>query len=246
MFYYPTAACWGCSISTILDIGFPRLDYFFKNNNKNQLNLIDDFHFEEYNSVFLWMPTFRISNNEKLSENYFRSRTGLPIFYLEDELNEFNEMLKQINSLCVFKIHHLQANLNVFQKKYTNIILLNDELIGKYNLQLYEFIKLTTCLITDYSSISTDYMLLDRPIIYTMDDYNEYRNSRGFSIEDPSQYFIGYHVYNKKQLFAALESISKGIDIYKEEREKILPILHTHVDGNACFRILEHLGIKNS
>ena len=128
--------------------------------------------------------------------------------------------------------------------KESILIIFNDEMIKQFNLQLYEFIKLTTCLITDYSSISTDYMLLNHPIIYTMDDYEEYRHSRGFSIDDPSQYFVGYQVYDKKQLSEAIQEITNGKDIYQDARMKLLPVLHSHIDGNASARILEHLGIR--
>lgn len=244
LFYYPASACWGCSMDKIYDLGFPRLDYFFRPNNKNQNELIDKLSLNNYDAVFLWMPTFRISKNKELTEDYFVSKTGLPILYQEKEIEELNEILKQYNSLCVFKIHHLQAQLNVFKRKYSNIIIFNDELLEKLNIQLYEFIKLTTCLITDYSSISTDYMLLNHPIIYTMDDYEEYRSSRGFSIDDPSQYFAGYHVYDKRQLVSAIQEVVKGKDTYLEERKKLLPLLHSHVDGNTSLRILNHLGIK--
>lgn len=244
LFYYPVAAWCGSPMDKIYDLGFPRLDYFFRKNNKNQSMLIDELSLNNYNAVFLWMPTFRISSNKDLTEDYFASKTGLPILYQEKDIEELNEILKQCNSLCIFKIHHLQAKLNVFKRKYSNIIMFNDDILGKLNVQLYEFIKLTTCLITDYSSISTDYMLLNRPIIYTMDDYEEYKSSRGFSIDDPSQYFAGYHVYNKEQLVNAIQVIANGKDLYLEERKKILPLFHSHVDGNTSLRILNHLGIK--
>ena len=244
LFYYPASACWGCPIDKIFDLGFPRLDYFFKENNDNQQALIKELALDKYKAVFLWMPTFRTSKNKDLTEKYFESETGLPILYKNNELDEFNEILKKNNSLCIFKVHHLQAELNVFKRKYSNIIIFNDEMIKQFNLQLYEFIKLTTCLITDYSSISTDYMLLNHPIIYTMDDYEEYRHSRGFSIDDPSQYFVGYQVYDKKQLSEAIQEITNGKDIYQDARMKLLPVLHSHIDGNASARILEHLGIR--
>lgn len=244
LFFYPSVACWGCPIDTVTDIGFPRLDYLFKPMNGRQELLIKTFGLNKYSTVFLWMPTFRKSSNKSLSEDYFISETGLPIMYKEEDLEELDKILEKSNAICVFKIHHLQAELSAFKKIYSNIVVINDEKLKEYGVQLYEFVSLTSCLITDYSSISTDYMLLDRPIIYTMDDYEEYKSSRGFSIDDPAQYFVGHHARTKKELENAIIEVSSGIDIYREERNALLPVMHSHVDGNAAERILEHLEIK--
>lgn len=242
-FYKPVSDWCGCNIDAMLDLGFPRLDYFFYSFNEHQNHFVETYKFEQYKKIFLWMPTFRKSINKDLSEDYFLSETGLPIICYAKELKELDSLLKKNNSLCIFKVHHLQAQMKAFNKEFSNILMFDDELIKKHDLQLYEFIMLTDALITDYSSISTDYMLLDRPIIYTMDDYEDYKNSRGFSIENPKAYFVGYHVYNKSQLYKAIQEVSDGIDFYRSKRKEILPILHSNVDGNASERILEHLGV---
>lgn len=243
-FFYKRVSDWcGCNIELMKDLGFPRLDYFFKELTETQMRFQKKYNFNSYKKVFLWMPTFRISKNKCFTEDYFSSETGLPILYKKKELNEFNEILKMYNSLCFFKVHHLQADLEAFKAQFSNIVILTDEDLQQSNLQLYQFICLTSCLITDYSSISTDYMLLDRPIIYTMDDYEEYKNSRGFSVDDPAQYFAGYHVYDKNQLMKAIQEIVDGKDVYKEERKKILPLFHSHIDGNASARIVNDLGL---
>lgn len=243
-FYYENAATFHkCGYEKIIDIGFPRLDYLFKELNQNQLNFIDKYNFEQYALIALWMPTFRKSISEHLSEEYFNSLTGLPILENDVQLKKFDEFLASKNILCVFKIHHLQATQSIFKEKYSNILILNDEMISEENLQLYQFVKLTDLLITDYSSIANDYLLMDKPILYTLDDYNEYKKSRGFLMEDPIKYFIGYHVYNEEDLMNALEDVIENGDVYKDARREIITQMHTYCDGNASKRILEHLGI---
>lgn len=86
-------------------------------------------------------------------------------------------------------------------------------------------------------------MLLDRPMVFTLDDYEAYRSSRGFSIDDPAQFFPGHHVYNKEQLFEAISDIAEGKDLYKGERNKLLPIMHKYQDGNSCKRIIDYIGL---
>ncbi len=50
----------------------------------------------------------------------------------------------------------------------------------KEGLQLYEFIHCADALVSDYSSVAIDYLLLDRPLGFTLDDYKEYTQSRGW------------------------------------------------------------------
>ena len=111
LFYYPALVCWGCAMDKILDIGFPRLDYFYRENDDRHNLFTKCFDLDKYKKVFLWMPTFRKSVHKQLTEAYFKSETGLPILYRDNELEELNNVLKKNNSLCIFKVHHLQAKM---------------------------------------------------------------------------------------------------------------------------------------
>lgn len=233
-----------CDINKVQSLGFPRNDYFFN----SDMNLLQQWMHEKswtrYKKIIFWMPTFRKSNNVTISENYFEAETGLPIVNTIEDMLCLNSVLKSMDSLMVFKVHHLQAECNAFNKKYSNIQILKDEDILKKSLQLYQIISLSDALITDYSSISNDYLLLDRPIIFTLDDYEEYKRSRGFTMDDPIQYFPGHHVYNKAELFSALQMVLSGKDLYKKERNKVRLILHKFRDGNSSQRILDYIGIR--
>lgn len=143
------------------------------------------------------------------------------------------------------KLHPYQAELPVFQRHYDNILVLRNKDLETENLQLYQVIPYSDALITDYSSIATDYLLLDKPIIFTLDDYEEYAASRGaFFPENAKDYMKGYHIYNVDDLEKALRDIAVGKDIYKEEREKIFPEYHAYKDGNSARRVLDAIGVK--
>ena len=161
------------------------------------------------------------------------------------DMIDLNSLLCDLNILLVIKIHHLQLDYETFKKDYSNVQLIKDGMLISSDVQLYQMVSMTDGLITDYSSISNDYMLLDRPMIFTLDDYEEYRASRGFSVDDPAQYFPGHHVFNKEELFKAIEDIAKGLDPYKEQRHDLLPIMHKYQDGNSCKRIVDYIGLSN-
>ena len=214
--------------------GYPRLDYFFQSNISERKKVNRRWHFDQYKRVIFWMPTFRKSNNETLSEDYIENQTGLPI-----SLQQFSHFLKARNVLLVFKLHHLQAELPVFQTHFDNILLVRDEDLLDMGVQLYQFISTADAMISDYSSISIDFMLKDKPIIFTLDDYKEYDKSRGLFPKNAIDYMKGYHVYNQKELEESISEIIDGADKYKEERHAVLKDYHKFTDGNSARRVMD-------
>lgn len=232
----------GVEISKVSAVGYPRTDYFYKEIDKKLFNIKNKFN--GYKKIFLWMPTFRRCDNKNIDESYFNSYTGLPIVTSEKELAILDRVLTEQNCFCFFKIHHLQAGLPVFKQQFSNILIINDEDIQEEGLQLYEFLLITDALITDYSSIATDFMLLDKPIIYTIDDYEEYNNSRGFCFENTLNYLAGYNVTNSKEFYVAISEIADGKDYYKEDRNEIKNLFNSHCDGHNCERVLQLIGLS--
>lgn len=235
----------GEPIKKMIVTGYPRNDYFFHGNESIKTLINENWHFNQYRKIVFWMPTFRQSNQAQLSENYIHNETGLPLFESMNELEEFSHFLKRYNILFVLKLHPYQAELPVFKRNYTNILVLRNEDIEELGLQLYQVVPLSDVLITDYSSIATDYLLLDKPIIFTLDDYREYAASRGgLYPENAKDYMSGYHVYTKDELEKALREIIDGKDRHVDFRHKILPQYNKYIDGNSAKRVLDVIGIR--
>jgi len=237
---------WACDIMKVQKLGYPRTDYFYSDLSDVEKRFEEEYHLKLYKKVMLWMPTFRKSITEKISENYFDNETGLPLFGTKAELEAFNAFLKDEEILFILKVHQLQAELSVFKEKYSNILILREEILERMDVQLYQFISLTDALITDYSSVSVDYMILDRPIIYTLDDYEEYDKARGIWPENAIDLMRGEHVYSVEELKKAVLTVKGGEDKYHKERGAIISQFHKHLDGNASQRIIEYAGIDKS
>lgn len=225
------------------ELGYPRNDYLFEKNDVIKNKFETEYHFSNYSKVILWMPTFRQSISKQLSEDYIKNDTGLPLFNTPEDLNQFDQFLKEENILLILKLHHLQANLPVFAQKFSNLLILKDSDLNKLGTQLYQFIPLTDALITDYSSIFVSYLLLDKPIMYTLDDYDEYEKSRGFKIENTKQYLRGDHIYKVTDLEKALLDIKAGKDKYKKERNETIKTFYNYPDNNSAKRIVEFFGL---
>lgn len=236
---------WNRPLTDTIITGYPRTDYFFENNPKVKSIVETNWNLSKYKKVIFWMPTFRQSTINGLSEEYIKNKTGLPIFDSDRSLLEFSKFLSEQNVLLIFKLHHLQADLPIFHKKFNNILIVNDTDLKNLDIQLYQFIPFADAMISDYSSITIDYLLLDRPIIYTLDDYDEYNKSRGLFPPNAIDYMPGYHVYKKEELFSAISEICEGWDKYKTDRSKLIDKYHTYKDGMSSKRVLKKIGIVN-
>ena len=232
-----------CSESRAIVTGYPRNDYLLRGDNSARGIVEGWLNLDRYRKVVFWMPTFRQSQNRSLSEDYIRNETGLPLFSTREELRAFSDFLLEQGILLVLKLHHLQAELPIFEEHFKNIVLVRDEHLRERGVQLYQFVRCADALISDYSSISVDYMLLDRPIVYTLDDYEEYGKSRGLFPANAIDYMPGYHVYDSLQLEKALGEITEGRDVHRAARAAIIGKYHTYGDSCSAERVLLACGI---
>jgi len=87
-------------------------------------------------------------------------------------------------------------------------------------------------LISDYSSIFFDYLLLDRPMIFIPYDYEDYNKYRGFAV-DYFSYTPGPKVYTQKDFLTNIENYLNKSDCDSENRKKIRDIFHKYQDFKA-------------
>lgn len=224
-------------------LGYPRTDCFFDDLSEIRQKIDCKFDFRKYSKIILWMPTFRKNKNKTDFETKNISQTGLPLLADEETFAGFNGFLAKNDLLFVLKVHPAQEELPIFSAKYSNILILKNSDLDELHIQLYQFIPLSNALVTDYSSVGIDYMLLDKPMIFTLDDYDDYASSRGFYPENAIDYMPGYHVYNIAELKKAVMDIAEGKDVHKTDRDKLMPIMHKFTDGNSSKRVLDFLGI---
>ena len=171
--------------------GLPRCDHLFSKDkveesriNKNQLRKLN-YVIDESTKCILYSPTWRSDVNS--------------ISFPLSEINDFNvytfdQWLKENNILFLISVHPHMENLEDFPD-CTNIQYINHNPLMDINQLLPEM----DLLITDYSSIATDYMLMDRPVIYVMPDYDYYLYDFGL-LEDMRDNLPGLESKNMSDL----------------------------------------------
>lgn len=225
-----------CSKDKLVNLGLPRNDLLFEKDKKVE-SLVAG-----YDKLILWLPTFRQHKNGVIDVAYQDNQT-FPLF-LDSELQELNDKLKEYNYLLILKLHPAQKITNHEVTQFSNIKIMVNEDLEKLGIQFYHLIGKADTLLTDYSSVGNDYLLLDRPIGYVIDDVEEYRNSRGFNVENVEDYLPGDKIMNKKDFYQYLEKIKAGNDTFKEDRKRVCDFYWKYQDNKNTERLLEYFGIK--
>ena len=234
----------GCSADKLLPIGYPRYDLMLKGDERTAQYVRFQLESHAVEKVILWMPTYRKSKSKRLNEDTLdMSEFNLPIIYNEDDLRHLNEACAKNDILIIIKQHRLHKMHRIDTAEYDHLRFLKDRDLEKENIQLYNLLHEADAMITDYSSVGVDYLLLDRPIAYTLDDYQAYKDSRGFTIDNPLDYMPGNHVYTVDDFLQFIDEVGTGSDRYKMRREEVTMQLHISCDS-YCQKLLDFLEIR--
>lgn len=225
------------SKSKFITTGFPVTDQLF--NKYNELNKLE-LKYDINQKVVIWMPTFRKSSKEALrNDSSYGTETGLPLIKTIADYNELNSVLNNYNMKLIIKFHPAQDMNDIHVSNTDNIEILSPERVKELRIDTYKLLTQTDALISDYSSISFDYLLLDRPIAYVLSDYEDYK--LGFAVDNPKEYMPGEYIYKIEDFKKFLDCVNNGNDIYRKQRNELKDKIHKYQDGKSSGRITEIL-----
>lgn len=223
------AGAFGCPEDNVCICGEPKADKLMIPKKESEQKLI------------VWAPTFRQS--EYLGYNDSKQKNLLPLFK-QEEWNGLNNYLKNNNVRLIVKIHPMQNLMGFKSYKLSNLEIYSADTFIIEKGDIFELMSQSDALISDYSGIFLDYLVLNRPICYVLDDYEDYKNTRGFVFDDPLQFMPGQKAYEKKDLYSFISDVANGIDLYSNERKKVNQLVNAYSDGNNCARIIKIANIK--
>ncbi len=211
--------------SKISVAGQPRNDalssnYQFNSDLFPEVSLLDNLA-KKYSHIISWLPTHRkpapISILDLMNDYNF-------------DIAEFNRTLSRFNAVLLIKPHYLELGITEeFIKEETNILVYR-------HVDPYPLLDYTDVLITDYSSIFFDYLLLNRPIIFTPFDMDDYMQNNVGLYYDYAEVTPGPKCRNWMEVRREIEHImgSSGRgkqDSFAEERLKISRLFNKYDSG---------------
>ena len=172
---------------------------------KRITEFLEDRSDSQNKKMVFYMPTFRQREN---------------LFFNNFDKDDFQMFLKKNNILFCIKLHP-KSKLN---KEFKNIQSENIMVINK-EADPYVFLKMADILITDYSSIYFDYLLLDRPIIFFAYDLKEYLSDSREMYFDYDEFTPGEKVWDyqglKNSIVKIIENNGDYQNRYSDFRKKI-------------------------
>lgn len=225
--------------SQLLSVGYPRCDLLFDDVDTLTPLGIDN---GDYNKVILWMPTFRKAASGDYTDGVLTD-TGLPLVSTMVEIDQLNHVLMECNCFLIIKLHPGQSLNGVDMVQKSNIKMLVNKELDDHQIQLYHLVSNADVLLTDYSSIYFDYLLLNRPIGFIIDDIDNYMGNRGFVVKNPLELMPGVHIKTVDELNAFIKDVSGEQDGFDAQRKEVLALTNRYTDNNSCKRLLEELKI---
>lgn len=177
--------------------------------------------YSNYKKVFLYAPTFRDGSTISPFSEWF--------------LQKLDAFLLKNDYIFLIKLHPADMTVLDFDN-YSSIIRLGN------HTDLYDVLPDVDVLITDYSSVFADFMILNKPVIFYCYDYE-------FYIQNCRKMFFDYFedlswpfVKNSEDLLTYLTNFDWKNDVwYLEKYMHSQKIFHKYLDSNSCYRVFEEV-----
>ena len=230
--------CVGVDPAKVVVSGYPRTDVLFSSIPGYEIGL--EAHLEAIRAlkkrarIVLYTPTFRDYLEEATFEEFFKE---IPL-----NATELDSVLETHGAFLLIKLHDYIRNGRIehaLERISERVYVISEPI------DVYPILREADVLVTDYSSIFFDFLLLDRPIVFYIPDYDMYRRTRGFSLEFES-FTPGPKASTFGDLVTALRSVLEGEDAFKDERRRVREYVFDYVDANSSERVFRWLmGVLN-
>lgn len=144
----------------VLEIGSPRCDVFFRENNDVDIKVRDLYNIKSDAKIVIYAPTFRADGNLEVYNIDFKK-------LIEVLENKFGG-----EWIVLIRLHpniSNKADLITYSERLINATNYND---------MYELLSISDMLITDYSSTMFEFSLNYKPVFLYCSDIAEYRKDR--------------------------------------------------------------------
>ena len=220
----------------IIITGQPRNDFLFE---KKKFPFLSSQH--EFDKIVLYAPTFRYNQHSEFYSDGDKIENDNIFRFKESNFLELNNFLEENNILLIVKLHPFEEETLNKINLSKNVKVIKSEEFNTLGYDINHLLAISDCLLTDYSSIYFDYLILNKPIGFVIPDYESYKNNRGgFTLEPAEFWMSGEKITNQKQLMKFIfDTLVKNIDGHKEIRMYVNEALNSFKDNRNSERVFD-------
>ena len=200
-------------------LGMPRNDALFQPERMRGEKWIDG---TEGKFVISYMPTHRLYGRGKFSPAPFASRPDV------------QQWMRDNNVVFVVKNHPTM----LLYQGYTPIETECIKDVTDRGIDPMTVVCRSDVLVTDYSSVWMDYLLMRRPIIFYI--YDDFEHDDAGVYYDVKEERVGHFCYSENELFELLKTVKAKYDEMRPS-EEVLRKFHKYADGNSCERYFNYI-----
>ncbi len=191
---------------------------------------------EKWEKIYIWMPTYRKAAIGHHTVDGNVSGFGLGGL-TKEEFGTLNQVLQRKGALLIIKPHPMDSVHVQELGEFSNILPLTHQELLARDIELYELLPETDCLLSDYSSVIIDYLIMNKPVVMTLSDMEEYRTSRGLLFDDMERYLPGPIISDMNSLLDYLEHADETDEKWRDKRKELQELFHKYPDGNSSKRV---------
>lgn len=211
-------------IKTALNLNIPRIllgscrtDMLVNRDKNDYYKLRKNLGIKKDETIILYAPTFRESDFNSIKVTL-----------------KIKKLVQEPNVRIILRLHPEIKNKLDISEYGDNVI------DGNTYTDIFDLYLLSDIMITDYSSVSIEYSLLKRPILYYMYDLEDYTEERDFYY-DYLNNLSGPIVKNEEELVKAIKDINKVMEEYAEKYKAYYEKYNALNDGKVCARFYSML-----
>ena len=210
----------------------PRNDHLVNYDVDDKQKIIEIFpRFTGKEKFILYAPTFR-------DQVMLDKGLNLRLFPFEDFDNRKLVQFLQDNNMVIFVRAHISDTTTNLEIDNDRVVHLGQDVCADINTILgsMDFV------VTDYSSIGYDFLLVNKPMIFIPYDLKEYERHRGLIIDDYDFWTPGPKVSSLSEFLKYIDLCnSGGPDPYEQKRVELRRVMHSYQTEDSTSRILSLL-----
>ena len=228
---------WGVPLEACREIGLPRNDVLVRAKEAATQ--------PSPSRLVARMPTYRrsvlghIRDDGHEMGNVFQLPGATP--------DAIEERAKDLGLKVIVKLHPMaERPARPFQG--THLEILDDADLAERGLSVYGLLAQADVLVTDHSSVWIDYLLMDRPLVFSIADLAAYSSTRGHYFTPLEDALPGPVVSSVNDLFLALKGSfldDEDQARWRARRAESTPIHHRFIDSSSSERVAAEIEAKS-